>query len=82
MGEPASAFDTGDATEDSGYFGTGDFSFAPEQTTEDIFQKEEEPAVAKLSEKKAQPDLENFDKEFEMIFAGGDQDDTEEKNRP
>lgn len=79
MGEPLSAFDAENTKGGDGYFGVGDFSFAPEQATEDIFLKEEEPAVSTLSEKKAQPDLENFDKEFEMIFAVEDQTDPEEK---
>jgi hypothetical protein len=102
MGESMPAFDAEEATGEQGYFGAADFNFAPEQATEDIFQKEAEladfafapeqaaedifqkeadPAVIKHSEKKSQPVLENFDKEFEMIFAVEDQDEPEEKNR-
>lgn len=60
------------------YFGTMDFSFAPEQATEDIFQ-EGEAAAPKPAEKSAAPNLDNFDKEFELIFALDDKDDSGEK---
>lgn len=55
---------------DFGTFGTSDFDFAPETAREDIFGLENDLAPpAAATEKKPQPNLEDFDKEFEMIFA-------------
>jgi hypothetical protein len=59
-------------TEDSGAFGTSDFDFAPEASQEDIFGMESELGLPTPAEKKPQPNLEDFDKEFELIFADED----------
>jgi hypothetical protein len=61
-------------------FEVGDFSFAPEPALEDIFQAEEEPVATPLTEKKAQPSLTDFDKEFEQIFSFGESGDTEKED--
>jgi hypothetical protein len=60
-------------------FGTSDFDFAPEQSREDIFGMENELDNPITPEKKPQPNLEDFDKEFEMIFAEEDSTDSGEK---
>jgi hypothetical protein len=65
--------------EDLGSFGTSDFAFAPDSSREDIFGMENEPEFPKPAEKKPQPNLEDFDKEFEMIFADEDPADSGEK---
>lgn len=62
------------------YFGTSDFTFAPEQATEDIFLQGASTAAPKPSEKSGQPELENFDKEFEMIFSLEDKEESGDKN--
>ncbi len=66
--------------EKAGYFGTSDFDFSAEPETEDIFGLENEAEVPAATEKKAQQNLEDFDKEFEMIFSFEDADDSDEKN--
>ncbi len=65
--------------EDIGSFGTSDFDFAPEAAREDIFGTGNEPEHPTPAEKKPQPNLEDFDKEFEMIFASEDPDESGEK---
>ncbi|MDD2336834.1 MAG: hypothetical protein PHD01_09695 [Geobacteraceae bacterium] len=65
--------------EDSGSFGTSDFDFAPEASREDIFGMESELGLPTPAEKKPQPNLEDFDKEFELIFANEDPDKSGEK---
>jgi hypothetical protein len=65
--------------EDYGSFGTSDFDFAPEAAQEDIFGMGNEPEPPTPAEKKPQPNLEDFDKEFEMIFASEDPDESGEK---
>jgi hypothetical protein len=65
--------------EDSGSFGTSDFDFAPESSREDIFGMENKIEPAAPAEKKPQPNLEDFDKEFEMIFANEDAGESGEK---
>lgn len=65
--------------EDSGSFGTSDFDFAPEASREDIFGVESELGVPTPAEKKPQPNLEDFDKEFELIFANEAPDESGEK---
>ncbi len=79
MGE-AAVPDGDGVTGEKDYSGTMDFSFAPEQAAEDIFREGEVTATPKPSEKSGQPDLENFDKEFEMIFSLEDKDDSGDKN--
>ncbi|MRR08219.1 MAG: hypothetical protein EG828_15105 [Deltaproteobacteria bacterium] len=66
-------------TEDIGSLGTSyfDFSTGPEQ--EDIFGMENEPVLPAPAEKKAQPSLADFDKEFELIFADDTPDESGEK---
>ncbi|RQW87890.1 MAG: hypothetical protein EHM79_06875 [Geobacter sp.] len=66
--------------EDLGSFGTSDFDFAPESSREDIFGMENELDQPTPAEKKPQPNLEDFDKEFEMIFA--DEDPVESEKKP
>lgn len=66
--------------EDFGSFGTSDFDFAPESSREDIFGMENELDLPTPAEKKPQPNLEDFDKEFEMIFA--DEDPVESEKKP
>lgn len=73
----ADAEDTLAATEDGEYFGTSNFTFAPE--SEDMFSTESEPAAEPAMEKKAQPNLDDFEKEFDMIFDIDDSGDTSEK---
>lgn len=63
----------------SGEFDADDFSFAPEPVAEDIFQLKEEP-VPPAPEKKAQPNLSDFDKEFEQIFFFGDAEEKDSKS--
>lgn len=65
--------------DDFGSFGTSDFDFAPESAREDIFGTENELAPPAATEKKPQPNLEDFDKEFEMIFADEEPGDSEKK---
>lgn len=65
--------------DDFGSFGTSDFDFAPESAREDIFGMENELAQPAATEKKPQPNLEDFDKEFEMIFADEKPTDSGEK---
>lgn len=65
----------------TGDFEADDFSFAPEPVVEDIFHLEEETGTSPSPEKKAQPSLADFDKEFEQIFSFGDSDDTEEDSK-
>jgi hypothetical protein len=66
-------------TEDVGSFGTSNFDFASGPEQEDIFGMENESVLPAPAEKKAQPNLEDFDKEFEMIFADDTPDESEEK---
>ncbi|MRR53987.1 MAG: hypothetical protein EG822_05665 [Deltaproteobacteria bacterium] len=65
--------------DDFGSFGTSDFDFSPESAREDIFGMENELAPPAATEKKPQPNLEDFDKEFEMIFADEEPDDSGKK---
>lgn len=65
--------------DDFGSFGTSDFDFAPESSQEDIFGSENELAPRSVTEKKPQPNLEDFDKEFEMIFADEEPTDSGKK---
>ncbi|HOP41166.1 MAG TPA: hypothetical protein PLI53_08995, partial [Geobacteraceae bacterium] len=69
--------DTPNDTEDEDYFGTSNFAFAPE--SEDIFNMESETTPEPTDAKKAQPNLDDFEKEFDMIFDIDDSGDTEEK---
>jgi hypothetical protein len=69
--------DTGKAVSEE--FDADDFSFAPEPVAEDIFQLKEEP-VPPAPEKKAQPNLSDFDKEFEQIFSFGDAEEKDTKS--
>jgi len=104
LGDTAAESGVSTTEGDGGYFGTGEFAFAPEeaaaeilpkeeepafssdfsfaaeQVTEDIFQSAEEPVAVKSPEKKTPVDLDSFDKEFEMIFASDDGDETGKKN--
>ena len=66
-------------TEDVGSFGTSNFDFASGPEQEDIFGMENESVLPAPAEKKAQPNLEDFDKEFELIFADDTPDESEEK---
>jgi hypothetical protein len=66
-------------TEDVGSFGTSTFDFASGPEQEDIFGMENESVLPTPAEKKAQPNLEDFDKEFELIFADDNSDESEEK---
>jgi len=66
-------------TEDVGSFGTSTFDFASGPEQEDIFGMENESVLPTPVEKKAQPNLEDFDKEFELIFADDNSDESEEK---
>jgi len=66
-------------TEDSGSFGTSNFDFASGTAQDDIFGMENEPVLPASAEKKAQPSLADFDKEFELIFADDTPDESEEK---
>lgn len=104
MLDPVSLGDTGTEAGDaasageSGYFGTSEFSFTPEDSSDEILLNEEEPSlssdfrfsaeqvtedifqsgeevVVECSEKKTEVNLENFDEEFEKIFAEEDSDD-------
>jgi hypothetical protein len=59
----------------------GDFSFAPEGSAEDIFTADEELVSPGATGKKAEFNLENFDKEFEMIFAEDDTSKATNKDR-
>jgi hypothetical protein len=61
-------------------FEADDFSFTPEPALEDFLQAEEETVAEPLTEKKAPPNLADFDKEFEQIFALGDTSDTGGEN--
>jgi hypothetical protein len=70
--------DTGSAK--TGDFEADDFSFTPEPVVEDIFQLEEDTVTAAPSEKKPQPNLSDFDKEFEQIFSFGESSDSGEEN--
>jgi hypothetical protein len=65
--------------EDLESFGTSDFAFSPDSSREDIFGMENEPELPTPAEKKPQPNLDDFDKEFEMIFADEDPADSGEK---
>jgi len=65
--------------DDFGSFGTSNFDFSPESAREDIFGMENELAPPAATEKKPRPNLEDFDKEFEMIFADEDPADSGEK---
>jgi hypothetical protein len=76
--ETNTAGDSGSAQKKD--FEADDFSFTPEPVLEDFFQAEEETVAEPLTEKKAQPNLADFDKEFEQIFALGDAVDTGEEN--
>lgn len=69
--------DTLDKSDDGEYFGTSNFTFAPE--SEDIFSTEGEPTAEPGVEKKAQPNLDDFEKEFDMIFDIDDSSDSREK---
>lgn len=80
MGETATDQAGESATGDHDYFGTSDFTFAPEQATGDILLQGASTAASKPSKKGGQPELENFDKEFEMIFSLEDKEESEEKN--
>ncbi|MGA7827316.1 MAG: hypothetical protein WCA04_06640 [Geobacteraceae bacterium] len=66
-------------TDELGSFGTSDFDFAPESSQEDIFGMEKELDAPTAAEKKPQPNLEDFDKEFEMIFSDDDSTESGEK---
>jgi hypothetical protein len=66
-------------TEDAGSFGTSNFDFASGPEQEDIFGKENESVLPAPAAKKAQPNLEDFDKEFELIFADDNPDESEDK---
>jgi hypothetical protein len=66
--------------EDLGSFGTSNFDFAPESSQEDIFAQENEPELPTSAEKKPKPNLEDFDKEFEKIFADEDPAESGEKS--
>ncbi|MDD2318561.1 MAG: hypothetical protein PHO83_00755 [Geobacteraceae bacterium] len=63
--------------EEIGQFGTSDFDFATGAATEDIFGLENEPDTPVAPEKKAQQNVEDFDKEFEMIFSFEDAEESE-----
>jgi hypothetical protein len=68
-----------ETAEEAGCSGTSDFDFSSEPETEDIFSLENEPDVPAAAEKKVQQNLEDFDKEFEMIFSFEGADDSDEK---
>jgi hypothetical protein len=74
--ETDTAGDTGSAQKKD--FEADDFSFIPEPALEDFFQAEEEgeTVATPLTEKKPQPNLADFDKEFEQIFSLGESGDT------
>ena len=79
------SFEETDAVGDTGSqqnrdFEVDDFSFTPEPVLEDFFQAEEETVAEPVTEKKTPPNLADFDKEFEQIFALGDAVDTGEEN--
>jgi predicted nucleic acid-binding Zn-ribbon protein len=78
LDSPEVTEDTGKAA--SGEFDADDFSFAPEPVVEDIFQLKEEPVTPPATEKKAQPNLSDFDKEFEQIFSFGDAEEKDTKS--
>jgi len=64
---------------DSGDFGADDFSFSPEPVADDIFQMEEKGAQP-APEKKAHPELSDFDREFEQIFSFGEAEEKDTKS--
>jgi hypothetical protein len=76
--ETDTAGDTGSAQKKD--FEADDFSFTPEPVLEDFFQAEEETVAEPPTEKKAPPNLADFDKEFEQIFSLGDAGDSGEEN--
>lgn len=72
--------ETGNVGEDLGSFGTSDFEFETEASQDDIFAMEEKDLDQPVApEKKPQPNMEDFDKEFEMIFADEDSGDNTTK---
>jgi hypothetical protein len=79
------SFEETNAVEDTGAlqkrdFELDDFSFTPGPELEDIFQAEGKTVAEPPTEKKAQPNLADFDKEFEQIFSFGDSSDTGGEN--
>lgn len=80
MGEAAAGQSGDSAAGEKDYFGTMDFTFEAEQASEDIFQQGEVAEASKPSDKGGQANLENFDKEFEMIFSLEDKEESGDKN--
>lgn len=80
MGEAAAGQEGEAAAGEKDYFGTMDFAFEAEQTNEDIFQQGEVTGSSKPSDKGSRADLEDFDKEFEMIFSLEDKEESGDKS--
>jgi hypothetical protein len=65
--------------EEDKFSGAEDFFFSSESEEEDILGEENESDPPPLAEKTTQPNLEDFDKEFELIFETEESENTGEK---